>query len=79
MKLFVYEYVGEYCHGGYVCIAENEKKAQNLLIKTYASEQDKEDTKEDFAGNSLGVLELKHTLQTDVITEMILLDSYDCC
>ena len=33
MKLFIYEYVGSYCQGGYVCIADNEINAEGLLVK----------------------------------------------
>jgi hypothetical protein len=79
MKIFIYEYVGEYCHGGYVCIAKNEGRARQLLIDTADYEEDKQDLREDFTNDEIGKLELKHTLPIDIKIEMILLDSYDCC
>lgn len=73
MQVFVYEYTGDYCHGGYVCIAETEERAKEILIK------EDEDCKKDFNKNSNIKLELKYVIPTTINEEMILLNSYDCC
>jgi hypothetical protein len=72
MKIFIYEYVGEYCHGGYVCIAENTKRSKELLI------DGKPEMIEDFTANG-EKLELKWVIPTLINEEKILLNSYDCC
>ena len=76
MQVFVYEYTGEYCIGGYVCVAENKENAEKLLTEI---KQKYDKGFNDFEENTFGYLRLEHVLPTSATKEEILLSSYDCC